>query len=120
MRPRADAVRKSWLKLNFLGGTTIVNESFDTGLNRNASEGLVETEVHLGFAGRVGLEHHFSFYKSLTDSARFRISTTSTLNTRISSRFSLITGFTDRYLSDPLSEHKRNELILTTGFAYHF
>ena len=80
----------------------------------------MEEEVHLGFAGRIGLEHRFTFYRSLTDSARFRVSTTSTLSTRISSRLSLTTGFTDRYLSNPLSGHTKNELILTTGFGYHF
>ena len=80
----------------------------------------MEEEVHLGFGGRIGLEHRFTFYKSLTDSARFRVCTTSTLSTRISSRLSLTVGFTDRYLSDPLSGHKRNELILTTGFAFRF
>ena len=80
----------------------------------------MEEEVQLGFAGRIGLEHRFSFCKSLPDSAQFRLSSTFTLSTRISSRLSLTTGFTDRYLSDPLFGHKRNELILTTGFAYHF
>ena len=120
MRPRADAVRKSWLRLNFLGETPIVNERFDTGLNRNTSEGLVEEEVQLGFARRIGLEHRFTFYRSLTDSARFRVCTTATHSTRISSRLSLTTGFTDRYLSNPLPEHARNELILTTGLAFHF
>lgn len=115
-----NVVRRPWVRLNFLGGATIVNESFETGLSRNVSEGLVEEEIRLGSASRVGLEHRFSFYKSLTDSGRFRFSTTSTLSTRISARLSLTTGFTDRYLSDPLSGHHRNEVILTTGFAYRF
>ena len=115
-----NVVRKPWVRLNFLGGATIVNESFETGLSRNASESLLEEEIRLGSASRVGLEHRFSFYKSLTDSSRFRFSTTSTLSTRVFSRLSLTTGFTDRYLSDPLSGHTRNELILTTGFAYRF
>jgi hypothetical protein len=115
-----NVVRKSWLKVNFLGGTTVVHESFETGLSRNASEGLLENEVHMGMAGRVGLDHRFSFYKSLGDVGAFRVSTTSTLSTRISSRLSLTTGFTDRYLSNPLVGHTKNELVLTTGVAFHF
>jgi len=115
-----NVVQKRWLKMNLLGGTNIVNESFETGLNRNAPEGLLEEEIKLGSAHRVSLEHRFSFYKSLTDSAGFRFGTTSTLSTRISARLSLTTGFTDRYLSNPLAGHTKNELILTTGLAFHF
>lgn len=115
-----NVVRKTWLKMNLLGGTTIVNERFETGLNRNAAEGLLEEDIKLGSSPHFSFEHRFSFYKSLTDSAQFRFSSTSTLSTRISARLSLTTGFTDRYLSNPLPEHARNELILTTGLAFHF
>jgi len=115
-----DLFRGSRLTLSFLGGTTLVKEKFQTNVTRNNSEGLLGQKLTLRLLEGIGLDHLLNFYPSLSDGGRFRFDTTSTLTTRLSRRVSLNTGFTDRYLSQPLPGLARNEFVLTTGFSVSF
>ena len=62
----------------------------------------------------------FNFMDAATDAGQFRVDSTSTLSTRITSRISFNTTFADRLLSRPLPGRQRNEVILTTGLGFNF
>jgi hypothetical protein len=66
------------------------------------------------------VDHLSNFYPNLSQAGRYRLDTTTTLSTRLFSRLSVTSTFTDRYLSFPLPGHMKNELLLTTGLGFGF
>lgn len=115
-----DVVRGRRMSLNLLGGTTYVHEKFQDATARKNAEGLIGEQLSLKISEQVRLEHQMNVYPNLTDSGKFRMDTTSTLRTRVSSRLSFNTSFSDRYLSQPLPGRQRNEFVLTTGLGINF
>lgn len=115
-----DLLRSHRTAFSFLGGTTYVKENFQHGVARENAEGLLGERLGLQLSGRLRLDHLFNFYPSLTAGGEFRADSTTTFSAKISPRLSLTTGFTDRYLSNPLSGHMRNELVMTTGLGFSF
>jgi len=115
-----DFLRRPKAVLSFLGGSTYVNGRFQQGVARQNAEGLLGERLGLQLSDRVRVDHLFNFYPVLSDRGQFRLDSTTTVSTKISSRLALTTGFTDRYLSNPLPGHQKNELILTTGLGFNF
>lgn len=115
-----DLLRRPRASLQFLGGVTYVRESFQDATSRRNGEGLVGEKLSLRINRLVSFEHYLNFYPNLTDRGEFRLDTTSTLTTQISSRFSFNTTVTDRFFSNPLPNRQKNEVILTTGLGVNF
>lgn len=115
-----DLIRTSRAAISFLGGTTWVTARFVTGDHEENAEGLVGEKLSLLLFDRLGLEHHLSFFPSMTDAGQYRLETVSALRMPIARRLSFDTGITDRYLSQPLVGHKKNDLVLTMGLGFHF
>jgi hypothetical protein len=115
-----DLLRKRRSVFSFLGGTTYVRERFQGGVGRENTEGLLGERLGAQLSGRVRLDHLLNFYPNLSHAGRYRVDTTTTLSTKLFSRLSMTSTFTDRYLSFPLPGHKKNELLLTTGLGFSF
>jgi putative salt-induced outer membrane protein YdiY len=108
------------LELSFLGGTTFVQEDFETPVKRRNVEGLVGEKFSWRIFERLSFAHFLNFYPNLTDRGEYRFDTTSTLSARVSSRLSFNTTFTRHFLSKPLPGRKNSETVLTTGLAIDF
>ncbi|MFB3924200.1 MAG: DUF481 domain-containing protein [Terriglobia bacterium] len=115
-----DLLRRSRSSLQFLGGVTFVREAFQNADPRRNAEGLIGEKLSWKINRLVSFEHYFNFYPNLTDRGELRLDSASTVTTQISSRLSFNTTFADRYLSNPLPDHQKNELVLTTGFGLNF
>jgi len=115
-----DLIHRSRAMLDFVGGTTIVKERFQTGARRDNFEGLVGEKLKLRLSEHLGLTEYVNFYPSLTDTGEYRMDMTSTLSAHVAKWLSMNTGFTDRFLSRPLAGHMGNEFVVTTGLGFRF
>jgi hypothetical protein len=115
-----DVIRSPRVALNVLGGLTYVRENFQTEVNRSNAEALLGEKLSLNLTDRVSFEHYLNFYPNLTDRGEYRVDTTSTLSTRVSSRLSFNTTLTNRLLSNPLPGRQKHELVLTAGLGVSF
>lgn len=115
-----DVLRNPQVTLSLLDGVTLVKERFQTSERRKDSEGLFGEKLTVMLSDRVGINHGLNLYPSLSNAGAYRADGTFVLSTRISSRLSLTTGLTDRYISRPLPGRQRNEVLLTTGLGVNF
>jgi putative salt-induced outer membrane protein YdiY len=115
-----DLVKNSRVNLQLLGGVTFVKENFQLQVQRSNAEGLAGEKLSWKLTDWLGLDHFLSFYPNLTDRGNYRFDTSSTLSTKITSRLSFNTTFTDHFLSQPLPGRRQNEVILTTGLGVTF
>jgi putative salt-induced outer membrane protein len=116
-----DLLHWSPFSLSVLGGVTFVLERFNVPTDReDSSEALVGEKLSVSLSPRFNIFHHMNFYYAVRSPGRYRFETNSTLNTRVFSRLSFTTSFTDRYLSDPLPGLQRNETLVTTGLSFRF
>ncbi len=83
-------------------------------------EGLLGEKLTLRFLARTDLEHHFNFYPNLRGGGRYRMDGSASLNVHVASWLSLNSRPANHYLSQPIPGHRKNELLLTTGFGLHF
>jgi putative salt-induced outer membrane protein YdiY len=115
-----DLLRRPRINMQFLGGLTYVRESFANAELRRNVEALVGEKLALNISKSVSLAHSLNVFPSLTEGGDFRVDSTTSLSTRVTSRLSFNTTFTDRFLSRPLPDRQRNELIFTTGLGLNF
>lgn len=95
-------------------------EHFETSSQQNNPEALLGEKLSLELSDRISMEHNANFYYSFRGPGRSRFEINSALSTRVFSRLSLMTSFTDRYLSNPLPGLLRNEILVTTGLSFRF
>lgn len=115
-----DLLRGRRTQMQVLGGVTFVRESFQNAELRQNATGLLGEKLTCKLSNSIVLGHSLNFYPSTTDAGQFRVDSTSTLNTRLTSRLSFNTTFTDRLVSHPIAGGQRNEVILTTGLGVNF
>jgi putative salt-induced outer membrane protein YdiY len=115
-----DLLRRPRIQMQMLGGITFVRESFQNAELRRNATALLGEKLTWKLSNAIVLGHSLDFYPSITDAGEFRVDSTSTLSTRITSRLSFNTTFADRLLSRPLPGRQRNEVILTTGLGFNF
>ena len=115
-----DLLTRPRINMQLLGGLTVVRTAFSNQEIRREAEALVGQRIGWKLTETVGLTHSLDFYPSLSETGDYRFNTSTTLSTRISSRFSFNTTFADRFLSRPLPGAQRNELVFTTGLGVNF
>ncbi len=113
-------INTSRANFSVLGGITYVHEKFFTGVHDQAAAVLVGEKLGLQISKRVRLDHNLNFYPNLTLTGQYRFDTSTTLTANLSKRFSLNTGFTDLYLSNPAAGSQKNNVAFTTGIGYAF
>jgi putative salt-induced outer membrane protein YdiY len=115
-----DLLHRPSLALQFLSGVTFVNENFQASVQQKHSEGLLGEKVHWQIASWLSLDNGMNFYPAVNWAGRYRIDGVASLSTRISPRLSFNATFTDHYLSRPLPNKQKNDLVLTTGLGLRF
>ena len=115
-----DLIHRPRLGLQFVGGLTYVREAFQGADVRRNAEALIGEKLSWKVSDEVSFENYLNFYPNLTDPGEYRVDTTSSLGIRVSSRLSFNTTVTDRFLTNPLPDRKRNEVVLTTGLGFNF
>lgn len=115
-----------WLKkseraqLQVFGGGAYNRESFATGLRRDSGEVLLGEDLTLKLSDRVLLKERLQFFPNLTDRGEYRITFDSSLSTKLTNWLSWNVTASNRYLSNPVTGAKNNDLLLTTGVGIAF
>lgn len=113
-------INKSRANFSVLGGITYVHEKFFTGVHDQAAAALIGEKLTLQISKRVHLDHDFNLYPNLSNGGQYRFDTSTTLTANLSKLFSLNTGFTDLFLSNPAAGSHKNNVAFTTGIGYAF
>jgi len=121
--------------LSVFGGLTFVRESFSASpptTDANASSDsvpdtgqpsaqlLIGEKIRLQLTPRIRLDHTANAYPNVTIVGQYHLDTRSSLDVKLTNRFSLNTGLIDLYLSNPAPGSRRNNFALTTGFTTTF
>ncbi len=115
-----DLLQRSNVNMQLLAGMTYVREAFENAERRDNAEALLGEKLAWKISKSIGLGHSLDLYPNLSEGGAYRVDSTTSLSTRISSRLSLNMTFADRFLSRPLPGRQKNELIFTTGLGLSF
>ena len=114
------AVNSERTKFDVFGGASLNREFFSTGLNRTSGEGLFGEEFSFQYSSFESLQQKLSVYPNLSDVGVFRVSFDTTADTRVNRWLSWQVSLSDRYLSNPVTGRKKNDVLLTTGLRINF
>jgi putative salt-induced outer membrane protein YdiY len=110
------AIRRERTQLDLLGGLDWNREIFKGDENDRSSleAQLGETFSHQ-FNSRLSLKEQLFIFPNLTNGGEFRVNFDTSLVTAITRRIGWQLTVSDRYLSNPPTGFKKNDLLLTTG-----
>lgn len=95
-------------------------EKFSTPLTRTAGEVVLREESSHKLTRLLQVRQSLSLYPNMSDTGQYRMDFNGGLAYRIASFLSLNLDLTDHYLSNPVANKKKNDLLLTTGVSFTF
>lgn len=114
------AIKTDATTLDAIAGAAANREFFTTGLNRTSAEMLVGEELIHKFTAATSLHEKLVFYPNLSDSGNYRTNFDISAVTAIRKWFSWQVSVSDRYLSNPVPGHRKNDVLFTTGLRLTF
>jgi putative salt-induced outer membrane protein YdiY len=94
--------------------------AFPTGLTRKTGEIVTGEEFDTKLNGRTTLTEKFSLYPNVSNTGEYRFQFDATAATKLKNWLAWQVTYSDRYLSDPLTGLKKNDLLLSTGLRVTF
>ena len=104
----------------FFAGGSYNRESFATGVRRNSGEVLAGQDLTVQLNDRIHFRKRFQLFPNLTRTGQFRHTLDATVSTRITRWMNWSITTSNRYLSNPVSGARKNDLLLTTGVGISF
>jgi putative salt-induced outer membrane protein YdiY len=114
------AIKNERTLFDVFGGGSFNKEYFSTGLKRSTGEILIGEELTHRLSDRMNLKERLVFFPNLKDTGEFRMNFDTSLVTRLNRWLSWQITFSDRYLSNPVTDAKNNDVLLTTGIQLNF
>jgi putative salt-induced outer membrane protein YdiY len=96
------------------------NTNFPTGLTRKTGEIVLGEELNTKLNNRTVLSEKLSLYPNATDTGNYRLQVDATAATKMKAWLSWQVTYSDRYLSNPLTGLKKNDVLLSTGLRLTF
>ena len=110
------AIRNEGTRLDLLGGLAMNREYFDGSDNdRTSLEAQVGQTLDHQFNSRVSWKEQLFIFPNLSEGGEYRINFDTSLVTDVTKRIGWHITLSDRYLSNPPSGFRQNDLLLTTG-----
>jgi putative salt-induced outer membrane protein YdiY len=94
--------------------------AFPTGLTRKTGEIVMGEELATKLNGSTTLSEKFSLFPNITNTGDYRFQFDATAATKLKSWLGWQVTYSDRYLSDPLTGFKKNDVLLSTGLRLTF
>lgn len=113
-------VKKDRMQLQAFGGGAYNRENFSTGLRRNSGEVFVGEDFALKVSDRILFKERFQLFPNLTERGEYRHTFDSSLTTKLTTWMTWNVTASNRYISNPPSGSKNNDLLLTTGIGVSF
>jgi putative salt-induced outer membrane protein YdiY len=96
------------------------NATFPTGLTRKTGEAVMGEEFDTKLNGRTTLSEKFSLYPNMSNTGEYRFQFDTTAATKLKNWLGWQVTYSDRYLSNPLTGLKKNDVLLSTGLRLTF
>jgi putative salt-induced outer membrane protein YdiY len=106
--------------LSLFAGLTAVREMFVTGGDQQTAQIIVGEKLRYQLTPRVRIDHTANAYPNLTVTGQYHFDTNTTIDIKLTNRFSFNTGLIDLYLTNPAPGSRRNNFALTSGIAATF
>ena len=107
-------------QFQIFGGGSLNKEYFDDNTKRSSGEVLVGEDLSAKLSNRVTVAERFTLFPNLSETGKFRAAFDSSLVTKLSRWLDWHVTLSDRYLSNPVDEAKKNDLLLITGIRLSF
>ena len=114
------ATRTERTRLDLFAGGAFNQEYFSTGEKRKSGEVILGEELSYKLSSSTSLAQRAVLYPNLSEIGEFRFSFDTTAVTRLSKSLGWQVTLSDRYISNPISGLKKNDLLLTTGLRVTF
>ena len=107
-------------RLDLFTGGALNQEYFSTGPSRKSGEALVGEELTHKLSKSTSLTQRLVFYPNLSEFGEYRTTIDASAVTRLSRLLSWQITLSDRYLSNPISGIKKNDVLFNTGIRLTF
>lgn len=114
------AIKKTRAQLQIFGGGAYNRENFSTGVKRNSGEMFAGEDFALKVSDRVLFKERFQLFPNMTERGEFRHTFDSSLITKLTGWMTWNVTASNRYISNPPTGSKNNDLLLTTGIGVSF
>jgi len=113
-------IKSETTQLDLLGGADYSHEKFSTPLTRNSAELYWGNNLLHKFSKSTALTQSFRMFDNLSDTGEYRMNFDLGTSTVLKKWLSWQMTVSDRYLSNPVLGHKKNDVLFTTGLRFTF
>ena len=113
-------IKNERTKFQVFGGGAYNRENFSTGETRNSAEILVGEELSTQFTDRLTFKERLTFFPNLSETGEYRITFDAALGAKLTQNLTWQFVVSDRFLSNPPLDSKKNDLLLSTGLRFTF
>jgi hypothetical protein len=118
--PGYSLVKNDQTQFDLVGGASYNREKFSTPLIRNSAEAYWGDNLLHKFSKITSLTQSFRMFNNLSDLGEYRLNFDLGAVTTLKKWLSWQLTVSDRYLSNPLPDHKKNDILFTTGIRVNF
>ena len=101
-------------------GGSFNQEFFSGNVTRRAAEVVLGEELSHQLFDGTSLSEKMVFYPNLSESGEFRIQFDTSISTEVGKGFAWHVTFSDRFLSNPLPDLEKNDVLFATGVRFNF
>ena len=105
---------------SLLFGGSFNQEFFSGDVTRRAAEVVLGEELSHQLFGGTSLSEKLVFYPNMSESGEFRIQFDTSISTEVGKGFAWHVTFSDRFLSNPLPDLEKNDILFATGVRFNF
>jgi putative salt-induced outer membrane protein len=114
------ALKTEKASFDLFGGAVLDREFFSTGLNRTSGEAQLGEEYVRKLSASSSFREKLVFFPNVTNTGNYRMNFDTSLVTSIRKWLAWQVTFSDRYLSNPVGDRKKNDVLFSTGFRLTF
>jgi putative salt-induced outer membrane protein YdiY len=103
----------------FFGGA-LNKEFFEMDIRRTSGEALIGEELEYNLSDIISFQQRLSLYPNLSETGNYRLNWDSSGVLKLNTWLSWEVTLSDRFLSNPITGHKKNDVLLTTGLRLSF
>jgi len=109
------AIKNKRTVLDLSGGAAYDQAFYSTGITIKSAEVVVGEQLSYQLSGRSSFSEQLQFFPNMSHTGQYRGIFDSTITTKLNNWLNWQVSFQDRYVSNPISGIKNNDLLLSTG-----
>lgn len=119
-RTTLDILGGGALNREFFSESLLSNGTISPAFNRTSGEVMIGNQLLHKFNNVTSLQQKLSFFPNLSSTGEYRLNFDLGLVTTLRKWLSWQASVSDRYISNPAPDRKKNDVLLTTGFRITF